>query len=137
MKQCILWWIELINKFRNIKLDEFIIMPNHMHGIIFINIVGATPCGRPDLMDRQYQNTGQPRRVAPTMGDIMDWFKTMTTNDYISCVKKYDWPRFNSKLWQRNYYEHIIRNETELNKTREYIINNPLHWETDKNYRGN
>jgi len=77
----------LINKFRNIKLDEFIIMPNHMHGIIFINIVGATPCGRPDLMDRQYQNTGQPRRVAPTMGDIMDWFKTMTTNDYISCVK--------------------------------------------------
>ncbi|OGW39762.1 MAG: hypothetical protein A2Y97_03670 [Nitrospirae bacterium RBG_13_39_12] len=65
----------------------------------------------------------------------MDWFKTMTTNDYIACVKNYGWPRFNGKLWQRNYYERIIRNETELNKIREYIIYNPLNWETDENYR--
>jgi len=135
------WWIELTNKFRNIQMDEFIIMPNHMHGIIFI--VGAALCGRPDTMDGKYQKTGQPcsseegqpHRVAPTLGGIMDWFKTMTTNDYIACVKQYGWPRFNRKLWQRNYYERIIRNEPELNKIREYIITNPLNWATDENYR--
>lgn len=129
------WWIELINKFGNIELDEFIIMPNHMHGIIFVNIVGATLCARPDLMNGQYQKNGQPRRVAPTLGNIMDWFKTMTTNDYIACVKNYGWPRFNGKLWQRNYYDHISRSEKELNKIREYIIHNPLNWQEDENYR--
>lgn len=123
----------MTNKFGNIELDEFIIMPNHIHGIIFI--VGATLCGRPDLINQQPPEEGQPRRVAPTLGDIMDWFKTMTTNDYIACVKQYGWPRFNGKLWQRNYYERIIRNEPELNKIREYIINNPLNWDTDENYR--
>ena len=58
----------------------------------------------------------------------------MTTNEYIACVKQYGCPRFNGKLWQRNYYEHIIRNETELNKIQEYIMTNPLNWESDENY---
>ena len=56
-----------------------------------------------------------------TLGNIMDWLKTMTTNEYIACVKQYGCPRFNGKLWQRNYYEHIIRNETELNKIQESL----------------
>ena len=57
---------------------------------------------------------------------IVQWFKTMTTNEYIRQVKQNGWKPFNVKLWQRNYYEHIIRNENELNQIREYIINNPL-----------
>ena len=64
----------------------------------------------------------------------------MTTNNYIRGVKNNGWEPFEKRLWQRNYYEHIIRNEKDLKQTREYIINNPLEWESDtenpKNWRG-
>jgi len=55
----------------------------------------------------------------------------MTTNEYIRGIKLFDWPPFNGKLWQRNYYEHIIRNDAEMNRIREYILNNPLQWDSD------
>ncbi len=61
----------------------------------------------------------------------MQWFKTMTTNDYINNVKNNGWRPFYRKLWQRNYYEHVIRNENELIRIREYIMNNPLKWSLD------
>ncbi|QPM69083.1 transposase [Atribacter laminatus] len=71
-----------------------------------------------------------------TMGSsipkIVQWFKTMTTNEYIRRVKQDGWKPFNGRLWQRNYYEHIIRNEIELNQIREYIMNNPLKWLLDR-----
>jgi len=57
----------------------------------------------------------------------------MTTNQYIKNVKNNNWPPFNKRLWQRNYYEHIIRNKTELNKIQEYIRLNPEMWEEDRN----
>ena len=56
----------------------------------------------------------------------------MTTNEYIRGVKQLGWPRFDGRLWQRNYYEHIIRGDDELNLVREYIVNNPLQWESDR-----
>lgn len=62
----------------------------------------------------------------------MDWFKTMTTNDYIHGVKQHRWVQFSGKLWQRNYYEHIIRDEDELNKLRQYIVDNPFKWSLDQ-----
>ena len=71
------------------------------------------------------EHTGSPLR------DIVQWFKTMTTNEYMRHAKQNRWRPFNGKLWQRNYYEHIIRNENDLNQIREYIINNPLKWELD------
>ncbi len=58
----------------------------------------------------------------------------MTTNEYIRGVKQHGWPRFDGKLWQRNYWEHIIRNENELDRIRKYIMDNPAKWETDRNY---
>jgi REP element-mobilizing transposase RayT len=61
----------------------------------------------------------------------MDWFKTMTTNEYIRGVKEQDWQPFYRKLWQRNYWEHIVRNEKELERIRTYVINNPTNWDTD------
>ena len=57
----------------------------------------------------------------------------MTTNEYIRNVKQNSWKRFDQKLWQRNYYERVIRNEKELDKIRKYIFENPLKWELDKN----
>jgi REP element-mobilizing transposase RayT len=129
------WWYEAAGKFKNIVLDEFMIMPNHFHGIIAI--VGATLCGCPGIHDRpeinlEPANTEQPHRVAPTLGDIIDWFKTMTTNEYIRNVRQKNWPTFNGKFWQRNYYEHVVRGEKELHRIRKYIIDNPAKWAEDE-----
>ena len=66
------------------------------------------------------------------LGDIVNWFKTMTTNQYIRGVKQNGWSPFPGKLWQRDYYEHIIRNEKELNHIRQYIAENPVNWRTDE-----
>jgi len=134
------WWAKLAEKFLSAEIDEFVVMPNHLHGIIVLvgaapwgrpggdNVrVGAAPCGRPGEM-----KTGYPHGGAPTLGDIVDWFKTMTTNNYIRGVKQRGWASFPRKLWQRNYYEHVIRNEDELHRIREYIQTNPLRWELDR-----
>ena len=124
------WWNELMGKYPHIKIDAYIVMPNHFHGII---IVGATLCGRPEIINRQpHHQIGQPHRVAPTIGEIIDWFKTMTINEYIRGVKQHNWQPFHGKLWQRNYYDRIIRNEKELNQIREYIFNNPFQWAEDE-----
>ena len=127
------WWRKVGGKFPSVQTDEYIIMPNHFHGIV--NIVGAAPCGRPIINNAYGQprsKSGQPHGVAPTLGYIVNWFKTMTTNQYIRGVKQNRWPAFAGRLWQRNYYEHIIRNEEELNHIRQYIADNPLNWRTDE-----
>lgn len=72
--------------------------------------------------------------VGSPLRGVVQWFKTMTTNEYIRGVKNLGWPRFNGKLWQRNYYEHIIRNEKSYRTISEYIINNPAKWQDDKYY---
>lgn len=68
-----------------------------------------------------------------TVGAIIQWFKTMTTNNYINNIKKLNWTSFNKRIWQRNYYEHIIRDEKDFDKIVWYIENNPLIWDRDKN----
>jgi len=121
------WYFELENKFPDILCDEYVIMPNHFHAII-IN-VGADRRVCPDKMggpDERGEHTGSP------LHRVVQWFKTMTTNEYIRRVKQNGWQPFSGKLWQRNYWEHIIRNENELNRIREYIINNPLNWHDDE-----
>jgi putative transposase len=120
------WWKELDQKYTDIMLDEYCIMPNHFHGII--HIVGANLCVRPDCVN------GQTPRSAPAVGDMVQWFKTMSTNEYIFNVKNNHWQSFNKRFWQRNYYEHIIRDEDDLYRAREYIVNNPAKWEIDEYY---
>lgn len=66
---------------------------------------------------------------------VIQWFKTMSTNEYIRNVKTTDWPPFDRKLWQRNYYEHIVRSDDELNRIQYYIINNPIVWNRDPEYQ--
>jgi len=126
------WWNELKNKYGNIELGEYIIMPNHFHGII---IVGANLCVRPDNLrpeiNNQIKNMEQTHRSAPTVGEMIQWFKTMTTNEYIRNVKQNGWEPFSGKLWQRNYYEHIIRNDKSLENISEYIVYNSNNWAKD------
>jgi len=129
------WWVKLAEKYENIQIDEYCFMPNHMHGIIH---VGANPRVRPDNM-RSCDRKGQTHGSAPTVSlcRILQWFKTMSTNDYIRHVNNNQWPSFNRRLWQRNYYERVIRDEPELLRIRMYIAENPKNWEDDpENQRG-
>ncbi len=137
------WWDQLNHKFSAVQTDEYIVMPNHFYGIVVIQFVGAGLCVRPNEPDRTgdkgahtnqtgaHTNQTGAHTGAP-LPEIVQWFKTMTTNEYIRGVKQSGWPPFYGRLWQRNYYEHIIRNDESLNRIREYIINNPLQWALDR-----
>ncbi len=75
-------------------------------------------------------HAGPPARSR--LGHMMQWFKTMTTNAYIRGVRNSDWQPFPGKLWQRDYYEHNLRDEESLNRIREYIRDNPARWHLDR-----
>jgi len=135
-------WEDIPNRYSNIKLDEFTVMPNHIHGIIFI--VGATLAVAPDptiaptltveqdiINSDMAANMRAGARPAPTVGDIVGTFKSLSIRDWLRHIKEYNINAV-GKFWQRNYYEHIIRNENELYRIREYIQNNPLKWELDQ-----
>jgi len=119
-------WRALPNRFANVALDAYVVMPDHVHGIL--KIVGAPLVGAPD---GTVTNTGAATRAAPTsfeqpsLGDVIGAFKSRTTNAYIHGVRHHDWPPFDRRLWQRNYYERVIRNEAELAPIRDYIRTNP------------
>ena len=187
------WFYELENKFTDIKCDEMIVMPNHIHFIVintgdgismknrtFVGTVGADLCVCPyasgehqgehienrgehieNRGEHRGEHIGSPlRRPGGHLGEramgrhamgrhaglplqnppmpgsavhsVVQWFKTMTTNAYIRGVKNNGWQPFNGKLWQRNYWEHIIRDEKSLGNIRNYIVNNPAKWGEDE-----
>ena len=72
------------------------------------------------------------KKYHASISDAMDWFKTMTTNHYIRGVKQYGWLRFDRKLWQRNYWDNIIRDDRAYYNISEYIKNNPAKWDADR-----
>lgn len=133
-------WNEIPEYYNGFNVHEFVVMPNHIHGII--EIVGASPRGCPNdvcgchAYDKK-QNIrypeiiGRPQGGALTIPDIIHRFKTLTTKRYTDGVKEHGWTPFPGRLWQRNYYEHIIRDEQSYYRISEYIINNPLNWQGD------
>ena len=139
-------WQVLPRRFPTLVLDEFIVMPNHVHGILVLAGF-ARPTGEPCVHPVQQEGEhkvrpyGQARNVvanrrprgteASSLGRVMQAFKSMTTDEYIRGVKTKGWEPFPGHLWQRNYYEHIIRNEQDLHDTRAYIRNNPASWAQD------
>ncbi len=135
-------WNEIPNRFTNIKLYEYVIMPNHFHCIIQIVPVGATLVVALNEKTVAHNKNvvipnekGQPQGIAPTkktVGNVIGAFKSITTNEYIRGVKNKNWYPFNKKLWQRNYWDHIIRNEKSFYNISEYIKNNPKNWNKDK-----
>ena len=132
------WYFELENKYNDIKCDTIIVMPNHTHFII--QNVGADLRVCPNISNEQSisgEKTISGEHIGSPLHRVIQWFKTMTTNEYIRGVKNNNWQRFNGKLWQRNYWEHIIRNENGYQNISNYIINNPLKWNDDKLNGGN
>lgn len=117
--------IETLHDF--IILDEWVIMPNHTHGIIFIQkpVVNA-------------DDTSAVPPPEPQFGKLPKKSISSIINHHKGAVKK--WANENEYQhfrWQKNFYDHIIRNEDELNRIREYIFNNPANWEKDKNNEEN
>jgi len=110
-------WLKTAEIRDNVELDEFVVMPNHIHGIIVIteSCVGAT--SRSPL-----RNGPAPKSI----GAIVAGFKSAATKRINELCGI---PR--APVWQRNYYEHVIRNEDDLNEIREYILSNPVKWELD------
>ena len=125
-----LCWDEILKHFDNVMLDEMVIMPNHLHGIVIIDnpqnygrcrgLINQTPTDKWILQKN-------PQLV---LGKIVRSFKAM------SC-RLIRVNGFNEFQWHRNYYERIIRNEIELYIKRKYIINNPFKWHLDKNNPNN
>ena len=131
------WYIELENKFSDIRCHEMIVMPNHFHCIV--EIVGADlrVCPNTNIANTNIADTNiaigniEGEHIGSPLHRVVQWFKTMSTNEYIRGVKTLHWQPFDGKLWQRNYWEHIIRNENEYKRITEYIINNPKNWGND------
>ena len=100
------------NQFKNVRLDEYIIMPNHVHVIIVIK-------------------TRVEASTTPTIPQIIRSLKSRCINEYCQYIKMNNL-NISGKLWQRNYYEHIIRDEDELNRIRKYMQENPYRWAEDE-----
>jgi len=116
-QQC---WLEIPKHLSTVQLDEWVVMPNHLHGIVVIVDCRGTACRAPTV---KFGN--------PTPGSL-----PTINHSFKSAVSK----RINvlrdtpgAPVWQRNYYEHVIRNEEDLNQIRQYILDNPLQWEMDEN----
>ena len=132
------WWEEIPVHFSNVETGAFVIMPNHVHGIIYIldERRGTVPVPKENGGISISQNNeifgviegGEtPPLHAPTLGQIIAYFKYQTTKE----MNKVENTDTVTKFWQRNYYEHIIRDEKDLQNKTDYIESNPLLWDED------
>ena len=115
-------WLKTINMRTNLELDAYIIMPNHLHGIISISDFDH----RRGTLHRAptFEHFGKP--VSNSIPTIIRLFKSSVTK-HINALRGTP----GLPVWQRNYYEHVIRNEDDLSEKREYILNNTLKWDLD------
>jgi REP element-mobilizing transposase RayT len=105
-------WLDMEREFPTITLDEFVVMPNHVHAILLL-----------DSEDIEHN---------PTLGNVIQRFKSLSTTRYVNGVREQGWAPFDGRLWQRNYYEHIVRDDRDLEQCRVYIEANPANWNTDR-----
>lgn len=105
-------WNAIPEQFPGVSLDAAVVMPNHHHGVVFIE-------PKPD------------GSLGVSLGDIMKWFKTVTSVRYSHGVHEPGSPPYDRRFWHRNYYDHIIRNDRDLDRIRTYIENNPATWGDD------
>jgi REP element-mobilizing transposase RayT len=120
-RQC---WIDIPLHSPHVGLDEFVVMPNHVHGILVINseFVAA---GNANMPAERFS-----RPVSGSIPTIVRSYKSATTKLIHGRRGYAGFP-----VWQRNYYEHVIRNQEELAALRQYIVDNPRAWLRDEEYR--
>jgi len=139
-------WEELPRRYRRLRLDAFVIMPNHVHATLVLSprIIGPemparrAPAGivRPSFETESggdaHSDSSCSERQPCYLGDVICAFKSLTSCEYIRGVRELNWRPFEKRLWQRNYYERVVRNDRELFRIRDYITNNPKTWESDR-----
>ncbi len=120
-------WNSLPRHFPFIELDAFVVMPNHLHGIIVIN-ESENNIGKQELLGRKstFKNSLFNGTQSGSLAAIIQSFKSTATRR----VNRLN--RSSGTLWQRNYYEEIIRNEKAYENIRRYILENPLNWDEDE-----
>ena len=116
-------WLKTSQLRKNVKLDEYIIMPNHFHGIIILEDIN----NQKDTARRVPTQESFGKPISGSVPSIIRSFKSAVTR----LINLLSYPH-KTIVWQNNYYEHTIRSEDELNTIREYIQNNPLRWEYDR-----
>lgn len=125
-------WKEIKNHFSDVELPAYVVMPNHFHGVIIIKYHVATRHAVSDGVDKSSglrvstsESFGKP--IAGSLPTIIRSFKSAVTKQVNVSLGKH---RLN--LWQEGYYEHVIRGEGEYVQIAEYILNNPVKWEMDR-----
>ena len=126
-------WGKLPDRYPNVITDEMVVMPNHFHGALFITddapVVTAVPVAavhEPPLRVDETPEEYRLRRRRMLLPKVVGYFKMNTAKAINRILNSSGVP-----VWQRNYYEHIIRNEDELERIRNYIYYNPQQWEQD------
>ncbi len=119
-------WRKIAQVRPNVELDAFVVMPNHLHGVIIISHDMMTDIAANATRNGRSSRGGLER---DSLGGIVGQFKRAVSIKSKSLSQPPGQP-----LWQRNYYEHIIRNETSLNEIRRYIVHNPCKWHDDSLY---
>ena len=145
-------WNRIPEHFFCIELDVCVVMPNHIHGIIVLNIEGASfprsstrtqsnrrgevPSPTPQNSTGSIPSSSSPNRSgeapAPTLGQVVAYFKYQSTK---AINQHRDTP--GTRIWQRNYYDHVIRDDIDLQRIRQYITDNPMQWELDQLHPSN
>lgn len=108
----------LVDRHPQVTLDSFVVMPNHVHLLIGLNL--DIHLEEPIL----------------SLVDAVHWWKTQTTIRYIASVKTCDWPRFDKHLWQEGYHDHIVRNDGDFEALQKYVLENPARWGKDTYHDG-
>ena len=120
-------WLEIPEHFPDVSLDEYIIMPNHLHGVIAIeNNNDFIKNENPIVGNKNFCSLPWQTKLSRSLSSIIRGFKIGVTK----------WCRNNNHnefQWQKSFYDHIIRDEKSLDEIRKYIVENPLKWELDKN----
>jgi len=122
------YWMEIPEHFPFVKLDAFVVMPNHIHGIITINHFKNVACNI-STNDIPLSINKQMANISPKKGSLSSVIRS-----YKSAVTKHARQIDSNFSWQSLYHEHIIRNPFALHRIRNYINNNPNSWDTDNFY---
>ena len=115
-------WEAMPRRFPFVVMDAFVVMPDHVHGIVVIRNDGT----RAPIKDAPTPGRADATPNVRALGDVVGAYKSLTTAAYIRGVHNAGWPPFYGRLWQRNFYERVVRDEYEMNEIRVYIRDNPL-----------
>jgi len=167
-------WESLPTRFPFVELDAFVVMPNHLHGVLLLgcsdeDCVRAESAGEDKLrpygdharrpsehdvrpneihLERPGEHEVRPYATHPksangrearlrgtaarSLGRVMQGFKSVTTVAYVAGVRSQGWSRFEGRVWQRNYHDHVVRSEKDLTRIRDYMAGNPARWSDDE-----